>query len=45
MAKVGETIEHPITGERVTFLETAASSGGGVLRMATRAYLLTASPG
>lgn len=34
MAKVGETIEHPITGERITFLETASSSGGAVLKMA-----------
>ena len=34
MAKVGETIEHPVTGERITFLETAASSDGTVLKMA-----------
>lgn len=32
MAHVGETIEHPLTGERITFLETAASTGGRVLR-------------
>jgi quercetin dioxygenase-like cupin family protein len=34
MARVGEIIEHPVTGERITFLETAASSDGAVLRMA-----------
>lgn len=34
MARVGETIEHPVTGERITFLETAASSGGTALKMA-----------
>src|SRR5436190_19313128 len=33
MATIGETIEHPVTGERITFLETAASSGGELLRM------------
>ncbi len=33
MAHVGETIEHPLTGERVTFLETAASTGGELLRL------------
>lgn len=33
MARVGDTIEHPITGERVTFLETAASTGGEFLRV------------
>ena len=26
MARVGETIEHPLTGERITFLETSGSS-------------------
>ena len=34
MARVGQTIDHPVTGERITFLETAASSNGEVLRMA-----------
>jgi len=34
MAKVGDTIEHPVTGERLTFLETASSSDGAVLKMA-----------
>jgi quercetin dioxygenase-like cupin family protein len=33
MANVGETIEHPITGERITFLETASSSNGEVLKL------------
>jgi hypothetical protein len=28
MAHVGQTLEHPLTGERLTFLETAASTGG-----------------
>jgi quercetin dioxygenase-like cupin family protein len=28
MAQVGETIEHPLSGERLTFLETAASTDG-----------------
>ena len=32
MARVGETIEHPLTGERITFLETAASTGGKFMR-------------
>jgi mannose-6-phosphate isomerase-like protein (cupin superfamily) len=32
MAQVGETIEHPLTGERVTFLETAGSTDGRFLR-------------
>ena len=34
MAHVGETIEHPLTGERLTFLETAATTGGEKLRIA-----------
>jgi mannose-6-phosphate isomerase-like protein (cupin superfamily) len=29
----GDVIENPITGERVTFVETAASSGGKLLRI------------
>ena len=33
MAHVGETIEHPLTGERLTFLETAGSTGGKCLRV------------
>lgn len=33
MARVGETIEHPLTGERMTFLETSASTGGKCLRV------------
>jgi quercetin dioxygenase-like cupin family protein len=33
MARVGRTIEHPLTGERMTFLETAASTGGEFLRV------------
>ena len=32
MARVGETIEHPLTGERITFLETAESTGGKLMR-------------
>ena len=33
MAHVGQTIEHPHTGERMTFLETAESTGGKFLRI------------
>jgi quercetin dioxygenase-like cupin family protein len=31
MARVGETIENPVSGERITWRETAASSAGEVL--------------
>lgn len=31
MATVGETIENPVNGERITWIETAASSGGELL--------------
>ncbi len=33
MAHVGETIEHPLTGERLTFLETAATTSGDHLKI------------
>jgi quercetin dioxygenase-like cupin family protein len=33
MAHIGETIEHPLTGERLTFLETAATTGGELLKV------------
>jgi quercetin dioxygenase-like cupin family protein len=33
MAKVGQTIEHPLSGERLTFLETAATTGGDLLKI------------
>ena len=33
MARAGRTIEHPVTGERITFLATAADTGGAFLRM------------
>ena len=33
MAHVGEIIEHPLTGERITFLETAATTGGDFLKI------------
>ncbi len=33
MAHVGKTIEHPFTGERLTFIETSESTDGQVLRM------------
>jgi quercetin dioxygenase-like cupin family protein len=36
MARVGQTIEHPVTGERITFLDTAASTHGELLRMSFR---------
>lgn len=32
MARVGETIEHPLSGERLTFLETSATTGGAFLK-------------
>ena len=33
MAQVGQTIEHPLSGERITFLETAATTGGELLKI------------
>jgi quercetin dioxygenase-like cupin family protein len=33
MAQVGQTIEHPLSGERITFLETAATTGGDLLKL------------
>lgn len=33
MAMIGQTIEHPLTGERITFLETTQSTGGRCLRV------------
>ncbi len=33
MAQVGETIEHPLSGERLTFLETAESTAGECLKV------------
>jgi quercetin dioxygenase-like cupin family protein len=33
MARAGETISNPVTGETVTFLVTAADSGGSLLRL------------
>lgn len=33
MARAGEVIEHPVTGERITFLETAGDTAGERLRM------------
>ena len=33
MARTGQTIENPATGERLTFVTTAADSGGEVLVM------------
>lgn len=33
MAQVGQTIEHPLTGERLTFLETAATTSGEYLKV------------
>lgn len=33
MARVGDTIENPLSGERVTFLETAASTNGEYLKV------------
>jgi hypothetical protein len=33
MARVGQTIEHPLSGERLTFLETAGTTGGDLLKI------------
>ncbi len=33
MAHVGQVIEHPLSGERLTFLETAATTGGDLLKI------------
>ena len=33
VARVGETIEHPLTGERLTFVETAATTDGEFLKI------------
>ena len=33
MARAGQTVENPATGERVTFVQTAADSGGELLVM------------
>lgn len=33
MARTGDTIEHPVTGERIEFLETARDTDGEALRM------------
>ena len=33
MARVGQTIEHPLSGERITFLETAGTTGGDLLKI------------
>lgn len=32
MAKSGDVIENPVSGERVTFYQTAAETGGGLLK-------------
>jgi len=40
MARPGDMIEHPITRERLTFLETAAQTGGACVR-----YQLEVAPG
>jgi quercetin dioxygenase-like cupin family protein len=45
MAQVGQVIEHPLTGERVTFLETAASTGGEKLRLGIEMAPRGALPG
>jgi mannose-6-phosphate isomerase-like protein (cupin superfamily) len=33
MAHVGKTIDHPLSGERLTFIETSATTGGSFLKM------------
>jgi quercetin dioxygenase-like cupin family protein len=32
MARQGDVVENPLTGERVTFLETVGDTGGDLLR-------------
>lgn len=36
MAKSGDVIEHPVTGEKFTFLETARDTGGEYVRIEAR---------
>src|ERR687894_2803197 len=36
MAKRGDVIEHPVTGERFTFLETSRDTGGEFSRIEAR---------
>lgn len=36
MARAGDVIEHPVTGERITFLETADDTGGEYVRSELR---------
>ena len=36
MARSGDTIEHPVTGETFTFLETAEETGGEYVRIELR---------
>ncbi|HEX8067139.1 MAG TPA: cupin domain-containing protein [Thermoleophilaceae bacterium] len=33
MARAGDTVENPVTGERIEFLRTAADTGGALLEM------------
>jgi quercetin dioxygenase-like cupin family protein len=33
VAQVGHVLEHPLTGERLTFLETAATTGGDLVKI------------
>jgi hypothetical protein len=33
MARVGQTIVHSLSGERLTFLETAATTGSDLLKI------------
>ena len=40
IARVGDTIENPVTGERITWLTTASSSAGALL-----AFELAIAPG
>ena len=36
MAKENDTIEHPVTGEKITFLETSEETGGEYARAELR---------
>ncbi len=46
MASRGDAMEHPMTGERITFLETAEDTGGELVRleMAVKPHGFVAAP-
>ncbi|MGH3089038.1 MAG: hypothetical protein ACRDSJ_17195 [Rubrobacteraceae bacterium] len=44
MARAGDIIENPVTGERITFVKTARDAGGELLRFEYLAPAHTAGP-